>query len=115
MLDVFSVDKKYCTLESCLPLLARCLRTFDTRKGLRKSYISGHHKSLYVKKPDLLNELFLLSLNVKNLGFDGVFCNELIDVDRFLLADAINSVDCLTLNTLLKDSDVQQINIILLA
>lgn len=53
------------------------------------------------KKTDVLNELFLLSLNVENFRFDSVFCNELVNVDSFLLTNAINSINCLTLNTLL--------------
>lgn len=53
----------------------------------------------------MLNKLLFLLLDLKDLGFNGVFGDELIDVNILFLADAIDSVYSLAFDPFLPPSE----------
>jgi len=87
------------TLQSGLSLLTLSLGTLDTWKGLQTiSVIRIRQRSNIT---NLFDKCLLLSLNIKNFRLYCIVCDELVDVDRFSLANTVDSVDCLTFNAFL--------------
>jgi hypothetical protein len=70
------------------------------------SWRSVRSSGIFNSDTHLLDQLLLPLLNFNDLGLHRILCNELIDMNRFLLADTVNPVDRLTLDSLLNNEGI---------